>query len=130
MTEVIKGDPPHRIEFRVWDTSGGIVGCLTGGDAPHVGGVVLSVPRASLTGEGISCDSWLTPIPGHKDLDVAVPIAEAICKAAGVPVSLTAGIHIDHATNADIGIISVNCAAAGDEMLRLISSKINNQEVE
>ena len=121
MLEVIKGAGPHRVEFRVWDTQRGFVGCLTGGESPHVGGVVLAVPRPSLTGHGTSCDCWLTPVPGHLDLDLAVPIAKAICKATGVPVSITAGLHMDNATGGDIETFSANCAAAGEEMLRLLT---------
>ena len=121
MIEVVKGSPQHRVTLRVWDTSGGIVGCLTGGQSPHVGGVVLAVPRPSLTGDGVSCDCWLTPVPGHKDLDVAVPIARSICVTKNVPVSITAGIHTDNATSADIAAFSENCAAAGDEIIRLLT---------
>ena len=120
MIEVIKGVPPHQVRLCVLDTTNGIVGCLTGGESPHVGGVVLAVPRPSLTGEGASCDCWLIPVPGHKDLDVAVPIAKAICKTIGAPVSLTAGIHMDNAEDSDIQAFSNNCADAGEEILKLM----------
>lgn len=114
--EVRAGAPPHAIIFRVWDTANGIVGCLTGGDTPHVGGVVLAVPRTSLTGKGMSCDSWLIPVPGHKDLDVAAPLAKMLCKRFGVAVSLTAGIHIDRADSSDLEQLSANCVLAGEAM--------------
>lgn len=122
MYEVSKGEIPHNILFRIWDTSNGYVGCLIGGESPHVGGVVLAVPRPSLTGEGCSCDCWLCPVPGHKDLEVAVHLAQRICKLTGTTVSLTAGIHIDNAKNEDLQIISDNCAAVGEEMIYLLQN--------
>ena len=123
MFEVNKGAPPHQIKFCVWDTSNGIVGCLTGGESPHVGGVVLAVPRASLTGTGNSCDCWIIPISGHKDAEVVAPIAEEFCKTLNVPVSLTAGVHMDSATSRDIKVFSENCADAGKEMLELLKQQ-------
>jgi len=124
IAEVTRGAPPHTVVFRAWDTSNGVVGCITGGESPHVGGVVLAVPRASLTGEGVSCDCWLSPVPGHKDLDIAVPIAKLICISMGVPVTITAGIHIDGATGDDIAEISINCKAAGDAMVSLLRNNM------
>ena len=53
------------------DTGNGICLCLTGGEAPHVGGVVLAAPRPSLTGQGNSCDLWTATVPGHKDVYLA-----------------------------------------------------------
>jgi hypothetical protein len=46
--ELSKGTGRHKVLLRLWDTSAGWVGSLTGGEAPHVGGVVLAVPRASM----------------------------------------------------------------------------------
>lgn len=120
MYEVRKGEGKHQVLLRMWDTSNGWVGSLTGGEAPHVGGVVLSIPRPSLTGRNKnSCDQWLIPVPGHKDLDVAAPLAKQICCHLYVSVSLTAGIHIENATKEDIAQIEANCLEAGREFLRL-----------
>lgn len=119
MYEISRGEGKHHVLLRLWDTSNGWVGSLTGGEAPHVGGVVLTVPRSSLTGSGNSCDQWLIPVPGHKDLDVAAPLAKQICNHLCVSVSLTAGIHIENATTDDIAKIEANCLEVGREFLRL-----------
>ena len=118
MTTVRTGKPPHGVRLQIIDTAGGLVGCLTGGEAPHVGGVVLAVPRASLKGEGVGCDCWVSPVPGHKDAEVAASVAKMLCVALNVPVSITAGIHMDAATPGDIAAIVGNCERAGEKMLR------------
>ncbi len=107
--ELRAGTGKHQVELKIWDTGNGWVGSLTGGETPHVGGVVLAVPRPSLTGQGASCDIWLIPVPGHLDNDVAAPLAKELCKRLGVPISLTSGIHVDHATLEDIALIKDNC---------------------
>ena len=115
MLELCAGTGKHRVELKIWDTGNGWVGSLVGGEAPHVGGVVLAAPRPSLTGQGASCDLWLIPVPGHLDNDVAAPLAKELCSRLGVPVSLAAGIHIDRAGAEDIAQIRANCEAVGRE---------------
>lgn len=111
MYEINAGEGKHQVCLRLWETMDGWIGSLTGGETPHVGGVVLAVPRDSLTGAGTSCDIWAIPVPGHLDNEVAVPLVKQICVNRGVAVSLTAGIHIDNATSADIALIRENCQA-------------------
>jgi hypothetical protein len=111
--EIRAGNGKHQVLLRLWDTGGGWTGSLTGGETPHVGGVVLAVPRSSLTGRGRSCDLWAVPVPGHLDNDVAVPLAKRLCVETGLPVSLTSGIHVDAATAEDIALLSANCEEAG-----------------
>jgi hypothetical protein len=116
--ELSKGTGRHQVLLRLWDTSAGWVGSLTGGEVPHVGGVVLAVPRASLSGQGRSCDMWLIPVPGHLDHEVAAPLVRRLCVQLNEPISLTAGIHVERATNEDITLIRENCEAVGQDFLR------------
>lgn len=117
MLEIGKGSGKHAVLLQMWDTAHGWAGSLTGGELPHVGGVVLAAPRPSLTGQGQSCDLWISTVPGHKDVDVAVPLARLFCARLGVPVSLTAGLHIDDATAEDIALLSRHCEEAGAAFL-------------
>jgi len=82
---------------------------LLGGTHPHIGAVVLAVPRPSLTGCGMSCDCWISPVSGHKDHITACPLAEQLCAASGQTVTVSAGIHIDHATREQLEQIQENC---------------------
>lgn len=117
--EFCEGVGRHKVTLVMWNTAAGWIGSLTGGDLPHVGGVVLAAPRKSLTGEGMSADVWRIPVPGHLDDEAAAPIAKRICGALGVPVSLTCGIHIDRAAAADIALIRDNCDRAAAAFLKI-----------
>ncbi|MDR2779966.1 MAG: hypothetical protein LBB28_02450 [Synergistaceae bacterium] len=120
MIEINEGSGRHEVMCGCIITQGGLIAHLLGGEKPHVGGVVLSLPRQSLTGGGIGCDSWVLPLPGHKDVIVGRMFAETLCKSLNLPVSLTAGIHIGNATDDDIAEISRNCDALAARLLEVI----------
>lgn len=91
------------------DTGNGLNGLLTGGEKPHVGGVVLAIPRPSLSGEGWRADVYITPVPGHKDVDVARTVADTLARELRCPVVLTAGIHSDHLSSEELSEIISHC---------------------
>ncbi|MCD5406930.1 MAG: hypothetical protein LRZ99_04495 [Desulfotomaculum sp.] len=84
-------------------TSDGLVVQLTGGDKPHVGAVVMSLPRTSLSNPAVtSCNSYVLPRLNHKDDQLAKPIAEKLAKHYRMAVVVVAGLHIENATSQDI----------------------------
>ena len=93
---------------------------LTGGERPHIGAVVLAVPRPSLRGGELSCDCWVTPVSAHKDHLVAQSAAEKLCPAQNGVVSVSAGIHSDHSSEEELQDIRRNCASAVDMALSSI----------
>lgn len=76
---------------------------LTGGESPHIGCTVLSVPRPSLTGDGsVSATSSVINITSHKDEKICRYLAErTACKKNAVTVC-SGGVHIDGITNGQI----------------------------
>lgn len=124
---VNEGNGKYSIILDVTLTSDGMAVQLFGGEKPHVGAMVLSVPRASLADKKqLSCNSIVVPLLGHKDDEVAKPIAEQLACYYGQPVSVTAGIHIDNATPGDIEILRVNCRKAVEKLLE----QLNKSSVE
>lgn len=70
---------------------------VKGGDEPHIGTVVLAVPRPSLTGDGSkSATSSVLNVIGHKDEEICRMLAEKASKKYGVTAVCTGGIHVDH----------------------------------
>ena len=70
--------------------------CLQGGERPHLGCVVQTEPRESLTGDGsVSATSSVLNFPGHKDEVVCRWMAEKISKELGKRVVCTGGFHKD-----------------------------------
>ena len=69
---------------------------LYGGEKPHIGCTVLSIPRESLTGHGIGVTSSVANVLGHKDEVICRKMAEQIAIHANRVVTCTGGFHIDH----------------------------------
>lgn len=102
----------------VYETNGHGLECfLTGGELPHVGGVVVASPRPKTSGVGLTCDLWVICVPGHKDSELAQPLAKRLCVATGQTISLTAGLHVEHASQADIQNLCDNCRQAVEQYL-------------
>ena len=68
--------------------------CLKGGERPHLGCVVQTEPRVSLTGDGsVSATSSVLNFPGHKDEVICRWMAEKVSKELGKRVVCTGGFH-------------------------------------
>lgn len=112
------GQGRFQVTLTVHETGGHGLECLlTGGELPHVGGVAVACPRPKTSGTGLTCDMWVISLPGHKDAELAQPLAKRLCVASGQAVSLTAGLHIDHAGQADIQALCDSCRQAVERYL-------------
>lgn len=109
-----------RISLVLVDTGEGLHGILSGGERPHVGGVVLVVPRPSLSGQGLGVDSYITPLPGHKDIEVALPLAEKLARAQNQPVVISAGIHVDQPLEGELAEIAESCVLLAERALEVL----------
>lgn len=119
--QVESGSGKHKVFLFATVTTQGILAHLVGGEEPHLGAVVLSIPRPSLANpEVVSCTSSTIPLVGHKDDEAARPLAEMLARATGAPVSVAAGIHIDNATGDDIELLQKNCLECGKKLLELV----------
>lgn len=119
-----EGEGRCQIILTLIDTGNGIQGLLTGGEKPHVGGVVLALPRPSLSGAGWSSDVYITPVPGHKDVDVARTIAETLARELRNPVVITSGIHSDNLESSELREIINNCTKLTQTALASLKSSI------
>ncbi|MEQ2369634.1 hypothetical protein WMO28_01525 [Blautia sp. CLA-JM-H16] len=77
--------------------------CLQGGDRPHLGCVVQTEPRKSLTGDGsVSATSSVLNFPGHKDEAICRWLSEKIAASLDRRVICTGGFHKDGITKKEI----------------------------
>ena len=118
-----EGEGRCQISLILIDTGNGLNGILTGGGKPHVGGVVLALPRPSLSGKGWSADVYITPVPGHKDVDVARTLAETLARELQCPVVVTAGIHSDNLSPEELSEIICHCDTLTQTALASLKSK-------
>lgn len=76
---------------------------VRGGERPHIGCVVLAVPRRSLRGDGsASCTSSCLNLTGHKDEEICRILAERACRAWQCVTVCTGGFHKDHISAEEI----------------------------
>jgi len=118
-----EGEGRCHISLILIDTGNGLNGLLTGGEKPHVGGVVLALPRPSLSGKGWSADVYITPVSGHKDVDVAKTVAEQLARELRCPVVVTAGIHSDQLCPEELSEIISHCDTLTRTALTSIKTK-------
>lgn len=96
-----------------------------GGDTPHIGAVVMSVPRLSLTGKGIGVTSSILTGMGHKDDIIAKWFAEEIAKKTAAIVVCSCGIHVDNITSEQIKQVNKTCERLLQEVLQTV--KMDNE---
>lgn len=90
---------------------------LYGGDLPHVGSTALSVPRPSLTGQGISATTSILNCIGHKDDVLAKLFAEKIAVKTNHVTVCVCGIHVDDLSFEDIQTLYDGCCQFLEEIL-------------
>lgn len=84
------------LEVRAAFVGEDILVCLQGGERPHLGCVVQTEPRESLTGDGsVSATSSVLNYLGHKDEVVCRYVAEKISRELKRRVVCTGGFHKD-----------------------------------
>lgn len=109
--------------YRIWGSLSycpdGAVAVIFGGEKPHIGSVVLAVPRPSLQkgSSKRSTTSSVINVTGHKDEIIARKAAEAIAVKLNCTVSVTAGVHIQDAQAEDLQQLLENACLLVDLLL-------------
>ncbi len=116
-------DTPCQIHMLVTRTAQGVIVQMLGGDEPHIGATVISHPRPSLADQTLtSCNSIVIPELGHKEDELAKPLAEKIATTLNCPVVFVAGIHVHNACPATISRIIQSCQRLVDEFLASVKT--------
>ncbi len=121
--------PPPEFQFsagtgrhRIWGTAflshEGLAVNLVGGDVPHIGAVAIGIPRPSLASpRRQSATTSVFAVVGHKEDELARPIATDLAKALGRTTVVVAGVHIHRARPADFVKIFENAGRAAEEII-------------
>lgn len=120
----------YRVEGVAVDTGAGVVVSLTGGERPHVGAVGLGVPRPALHDPGrTSATSSVLTVTGHRDDELAKPLAELMARRLGQIVVVVVGVHVEDACAEEIAQLSENVRQAAGQLLhRLLPAEAGNAE--
>jgi len=100
-------------------TTDGLIVCVLGGEKPHVGAVAVAIPRPSLkNNRSTSATTSVFTLTGHKDDEIAKPVAHNFAKSTGLTTVVIAGLHIEKASQNDIAKLAGNAIKASKKLLR------------
>ncbi len=117
-------DGPHRLEAWARVVGNDLVVVVAGGNAPHVGCVVLAQARPSTADPmRTSVSSSVLTIPPHKEEPVARAIAERLAREQGGVVVVSAGIHEDRLGAAGAAAYLRLAASLGERLARVIGER-------
>lgn len=85
-----------KVDLNFFEMGDDLVLMLTGGSKPHIGAVALAIPYKETS------SASLLSVYGHKDGEIAKPLAEKVSKEIKKTVIVIVGIHLDNATKEDI----------------------------
>ncbi len=121
------GEGRYQITIEGFATAGhGLCLLMTGGDLPHNGGTVVASPRMKSNAKhenDRTADLWVSGVPGHKDTEIGMPIAKLLATSLNEAISLTIGIHLDHASLDEIKLVCDNCQKAAQVLIRSYQAK-------
>jgi len=94
------GEGKYKVWLQCEEMDNDLIYILGGGETPHIGGVVLKIPKKEI---------MIMKLEGHYDLEVLIPIAEAAADKNKKKVVALGGVHIDNASKDDIDQLVSNC---------------------
>jgi gallate decarboxylase subunit D len=114
--QIYEGEGSLRVCLEAHVSSNGAILYLSGGDLPHIGGVAVGVPRPR-NASRLTANVSVISILGHKDDELARPIADKVARRTGQLAVVIAGIHVENATAQDLDSVVRNAHAAVDAWL-------------
>jgi len=101
--QIREGEGSFSICLQAFSLDNGFIIHITGGDTPHIGGVAVGLPRPSTEDPSrTTANVSVISILGHKDDELARPIADRLVRVLKSTIVVIAGIHVHNATRQDI----------------------------
>jgi gallate decarboxylase subunit D len=94
------GEGKYKVNLERKELGDDLVYILSGGEKPHIGGIVISQPAK---------ETKVIRIKGHYDVIVLKPIAEAASGKFDRKVVALGGVHVDNASQKEINRLVKNC---------------------
>ena len=94
---------------------------VVGGDTPHIGSVAVAIPRPSLKDASrISATVSIFNLVGHKDDEIARPMALKLARELNRRVVVVLGVHLRKATQDDIRKLLENAKVVSENLVKLL----------
>jgi hypothetical protein len=129
-----RGSLPQQFEFaegtgrhRLWGTAfisrGGLPVNLVGGERPHIGAVAISIPRPRPANpRKRTATTSVFTVPGHREDELARPVAAGLAQALWRTTVVVAGVHIHRARRADIAKVFENAGRAVEVIIAKVKA--------
>lgn len=118
LTTTTAGSGRWRVSATAIATGDGVTIHLGGGERPHVGAVAIAIPRPSLRDPArTSATSSVITVTGHKDDELAKPLAELAAARLGQVAVVVVGVHVEGATDEDIERLAAHAREAVERLL-------------
>lgn len=99
------GSGRHVLEAAAVVCGAGVTVTLASAEHGHVGATAQALPREE---PGRTATTSVLAVPGHKDDIPAREMAAELATRLGVPVAVSAGMHVDDASREDIEVLLAN----------------------
>jgi hypothetical protein len=117
------GTGRHRIWGTAFLSHEGLAVNLVGGEVPHIGAVAVSIPRPSLANpRQRSATTSVITVVGHKEDELARPIAAELARTLDRTTVVVAGVHIRVASPADLARIFENAGRAVEVIIAKVKA--------
>ncbi len=117
------GTGRHRIWGTAFLSHEGLAVNLVGGEVPHIGAVAVSIPRPSLANpRQRSATTSVITVVGHKEDELARPIAAELARTLDRTTVVVAGVHIRGASPADLARIFENAGRAVEVIIAKVKA--------
>ena len=116
---------PYRIDIDVMEVGDELVVVVNGGDKPHVGSVAIAVPRPShKDSSSLSSTVSVYNFTGHKDDQIASPLAGLIARNCNRTAVVLAGVHIEGAREQDIVCLLDHMSKMNERIIEDLKKRI------
>jgi len=116
------GEPPHQVEALVVKMGDDLIVTVGGGSQYHVGAVAVGYAYASsCNSQAVRSTVSVITLPGHKEDEIAQTAARKLAKSLNCSVVISAGMHIDNASEEDIQILVDNFLLLIEQIIKSFS---------
>lgn len=119
LIQITKEAKGIKLDITVLPTEEGLTVTVYGGDKPHVGAVAIGLPRPSLADPSkTSATASVFALVGHKDDEIAKPVAEMLAAKLRKPIVVVAGVHLVSPSTEQINTVMELIPKVSEEILQ------------
>jgi gallate decarboxylase subunit D len=125
------GEPPYQVEALITKTGNDLVISVGGGSCYHVGAVAVAHAHASLRdAQSVNSTVSVITLPGHKEDEIVQAAARKLSKQLNCSVVLSAGMHIDSASEYEIQLLVENFQQLTNQIINTITKIRGDQSAQ